>query len=224
MSPVWGFAALRGHSALYNWSFREVHAIHSGIAKLNEARCCFAIPSQENGCSCWHDGGGKSAIGKALAERLGVAFLDSDTEIEAASNMTIAEIFETYGEAFFREKEAQGIARLVNEEKGVLSTGGGAFLVEENRRMISDSGVAGWLNADLDLLWQRVRHKDTRPLLRTPDPRATLAEIFAERAPVYAMADVAVRSAPDLSIEAMVDRVIETLAQARPDVLEVGHA
>ena len=169
-------------------------------------------------------GAGKTAVGRALAARLAVPFLDSDAEIETAANMTVPEIFARDGEPFFRKKEAQVIARLLDEERGVLSTGGGAFLVEENRRMISDSGVSVWLNADLDLLWQRVRHKDTRPLLRTPDPRATLAEIFAERAPVYAMADVAVRSAPDLSIEAMVDRVIETLAQARPDVLEVGHA
>ncbi|MEO0503476.1 MAG: shikimate kinase [Pseudomonadota bacterium] len=169
-------------------------------------------------------GAGKTAVGRALAARLAVPFLDSDAEIETAANMTVPEIFARDGEPFFRKKEAQVIARLLDEERGVLSTGGGAFLVKENRRMISDSGVSVWLNADLDLLWQRVRHKDTRPLLRTPDPRATLAEIFAERAPVYAMADVAVRSAPDLSIEAMVDRVIETLAQARPDVLEVGHA
>ena len=169
-------------------------------------------------------GAGKTAVGRALAARLAVPFLDSDAEIETAANMTVPEIFARDGEPFFRKKEAQVIARLLDEERGVLSTGGGAFLVEENRRMISDSGVSVWLNADLDLLWQRVRHKDTRPLLRTPDPRATLAEIFAERAPVYAMADVAVRSAPDLSIEAMVDRVIDTLAQARPDVLEVGHA
>lgn len=169
-------------------------------------------------------GAGKTAVGRALAARLAVPFLDSDAEIETAANMTVPEIFARDGEPFFRKKEAQVIARLLQEERGVLSTGGGAFLVDENRRMISDKGVSVWLNADLDLLWQRVRHKDTRPLLRTPDPRATLAKIFAARAPVYAMADVAVRSAPDLSIEAMVDRVVETLAQARPDVLEVVHA
>ncbi|MEO0666824.1 MAG: shikimate kinase [Pseudomonadota bacterium] len=169
-------------------------------------------------------GAGKTAVGRALAARLAVPFLDSDAEIETAANMTVPEIFARDGEPFFRKKEAQVIARLLDEERGVLSTGGGAFLVDENRRMISDRGVSVWLNADLDLLWQRVRHKDTRPLLRTSDPRATLAEIFAARAPVYAMADVAVRSAPDLSIEAMVDRVVETLAQARPDVLEMGHA
>ncbi|MEL7262048.1 MAG: shikimate kinase [Pseudomonadota bacterium] len=169
-------------------------------------------------------GAGKTAVGRALATRLDVPFLDSDAEIETAANMTVPEIFTRDGEPFFRKKEAQVIARLLDEERGVLSTGGGAFLVEDNRAMISARGVSVWLNADLDLLWQRVRHKDTRPLLRTPDPRATLAELYAARAPVYALADVAVRSEPDLSIEAMVDRVIETLLRTRPDVLEEDNA
>ncbi|MEM7631076.1 MAG: shikimate kinase [Pseudomonadota bacterium] len=169
-------------------------------------------------------GAGKTAVGRALATRLDVPFLDSDAEIETAANMTVPEIFTRDGEPFFRKKEAQVIARLLDEERGVLSTGGGAFLVEDNRAMISARGVSVWLNADLDLLWQRVRHKDTRPLLRTPDPRATLAELYAARAPVYALADVAVRSEPDLSIEAMVDRVIDTLLRTRPDVLEEDNA
>lgn len=169
-------------------------------------------------------GAGKTAVGRALATRLDVPFLDSDAEIETAANMTVPEIFTRDGEPFFRKKEAQVIARLLDEERGVLSTGGGAFLVEDNRAMISARGVSVWLNADLDLLWQRVRHKDTRPLLRTPDPRATLAELYAARAPVYALADVAVRSEPDLSIEAMVDRVINTLLRTRPDVLEEDNA
>ncbi|MEL7125425.1 MAG: shikimate kinase [Pseudomonadota bacterium] len=169
-------------------------------------------------------GAGKTAVGRALATRLDVPFLDSDAEIETAANMTVPEIFTRDGEPFFRKKEAQVIARLLDEERGVLSTGGGAFLIEDNRAMISARGVSVWLNADLDLLWQRVRHKDTRPLLRTPDPRATLAELYAARAPVYALADVAVRSEPDLSIEAMVDRVIETLLRTRPDVLEEDNA
>ena len=169
-------------------------------------------------------GAGKTAVGRALAARLDVPFLDSDAEIEAAANMTVPEIFERDGEPFFRLKERQVIGRLLEEERGILSTGGGAFLLPENREMISARGVSLWLNADLDLLWQRVRHKDTRPLLRTADPRATLAEIYAVRAPIYALADVSVKSEPDLSIEEMVDRVIETLLRDRSDVLEVEHA
>lgn len=165
-------------------------------------------------------GAGKTAVGRALALRLGVPFLDSDAEIEAAANMTVPEIFERDGEPFFRSKETQVISRLLDEERGILSTGGGAFLAEENRANITERGVSVWLNANLDLLWQRVRHKDTRPLLRTSDPRATLGEIYATRVPLYALADVTVASLPDLSIEEMVDRVVSTLLAERPDVLE----
>ena len=169
-------------------------------------------------------GAGKTAVGRALAARLGVPFLDSDAEIEAAANMTVPEIFERDGEPFFRAKETQVISRLLDEARGVLSTGGGAFLAEVNRSNITARGVSVWLNADLDLLWQRVRHKDTRPLLRTADPRATLADIFDARVPLYALADVAVVSLPELSIEEMVDRVIAALLRERPDVLEYADA
>jgi len=165
-------------------------------------------------------GAGKTAVGRALAQRIGVPFLDSDAEIEAAASLTVPEIFERDGEPFFRSKETQVISRLLDTECCVLSTGGGAFLAQENRENISESGVSVWLNADLDLLWQRVRHKDTRPLLRTPDPRATLAEIYAARVPLYALADVTVVSLPNLSIEEMVNRVIAKLVSDRPDVLE----
>lgn len=169
-------------------------------------------------------GAGKTAVGRALAARLAVPFVDSDAEIETAANMTVPEIFERDGEPFFRAKETQVISRLLDEARGVLSTGGGAFLAEVNRANITARGVSVWLNADLDLLWQRVRHKDTRPLLRTVNPRATLAEIYAARVPLYALADVSVVSLPDLSIEQMVDRVIATLVADRPDVLELEHA
>ena len=126
-------------------------------------------------------GSGKSAIGTALSRRLDVPFLDSDAEIEAAANMTIAEIFAAYDEAFFREKEAQVIARLLDTETGVLSTGGGAFLRPENREAISKQGIAVWLRADIELLWSRVRHKTTRPLLLTENPRATLESLCHAR-------------------------------------------
>lgn len=163
-------------------------------------------------------GSGKTAIGTALARRLGVPFRDSDDEIVRAANMTIAEIFARDGEPFFRQKEAQVIARLLDGPPGVLSTGGGAFLREENRAAIARQGLALWLDADLDLLWSRVRHKDTRPLLRTPDPRATLAALYEARVPYYALADIAVKAVPGASIEEMTDRVVVALG-ARPDVL-----
>lgn len=164
-------------------------------------------------------GAGKTAVGRALALRLGVPFLDSDAEIETAANMTVPEIFVRDGEPFFRAKENQIISRLLDEERGVLSTGGGAFLSEANRHMISERGISIWLNADLNVLWGRVRHKQTRPLLRTGNPRATLGEIYQARVPIYALADLAVTSGAKVSIEDMVDRVLDALAR-RPDVLE----
>lgn len=164
-------------------------------------------------------GAGKTAVGRAVAVKLGVPFLDSDAEIEAAANLSVPEIFQRDGEAFFRKRESEVIRRLLETQSGILSTGGGAYLAEGNRKNISDKGVALWLDADLDLLWNRVRHKDTRPLLRTPDPRATLSEIFDKRTPVYALAELRVSCAKGLSIEAMAERVIETLL-TRGDVLE----
>ncbi|ASM72533.1 MULTISPECIES: shikimate kinase [Roseobacteraceae] len=164
-------------------------------------------------------GAGKTAVGKALAAKLGVPFLDSDHEIEAAANMTVPEIFERDGEPFFRIKETQVISRLLDSSRGVLSTGGGAFLSAENRQNISQRGVSVWLDADLPLLWQRVRYKDTRPLLRNPDPKAKLTSLYETRVPIYKLADLHVASKPSYSIEKMADRVIAALL-TRPDVLE----
>ena len=164
-------------------------------------------------------GAGKTAVGQALARALAVPFLDSDEEIRRAANMDIAEIFSRDGEEFFRDREAEVIARLLESERCVLSTGGGAFLAERNRQAIHRAGVAVWLNAPLDLLWERVRHKDTRPLLHTPDPRATLAEIYARRVPVYALADLSVPARAEYSIARMADEVVKAL-KTRPDVLE----
>ena len=163
-------------------------------------------------------GAGKTAIGAALGAKLGVPFLDSDAEIEAASNLTIAEIFERDGEPFFRDKEGQVITRLLSGTPVVLSTGGGAYLQPQNRKAISSEGVAVWLDADLDLLWSRVKHKTTRPLLRTDNPKATLTEIFNARKDIYALADVTVKAETGLSIDAMTERVIKALVE-RPDVL-----
>ncbi len=163
-------------------------------------------------------GAGKTAVGKALASRLGVPFLDSDAAIVEAANMSIAEIFARDGEAFFRAKETQVIGRLLEGTPGVLSTGGGAFLSEENRDIIARKGVAVCLKAELDVLWNRVRHRDTRPLLKTPNPYGTLRALFEARAPIYAMADLVVETDAHVAIDATVDRVIAALV-TRPDVL-----
>ncbi|CUH53072.1 shikimate kinase [Shimia marina] len=165
-------------------------------------------------------GAGKTAVGRALAAKLDVPFIDSDAEIEKAANMSIAEIFARDGEPFFRQKESQVIARLLEDERCILSTGGGAYLAEGNRAVISERGVAVWLDADVDLLWSRVKHKDTRPLLRTDNPRQTLEEIFAARVPLYSQADLPVPAEAGLSIEEMADRVAHALLERRADVLE----
>ena len=165
-------------------------------------------------------GAGKTAVGRALAAKLGVPFVDSDHEIEAAANLTVPEIFERDGEPFFRKRETEVISRLLDKEPCILSTGGGAFLAEANRENISARGGSVWPDADLDLLWNRVRYKTSRPLLRTADPRGTLTELYEKRVPIYRLADMTVASTPALSIDAMAQRVVDALAD-RPDVLEV---
>lgn len=168
-------------------------------------------------------GAGKTAIGKALAQHLDVAFMDSDAEIEKAANMSIAEIFERDGEAFFRQKETQVISRLLDQEGVILSTGGGAFMSGTNRELMSQKGVSVWLDADLDVLWKRVQHKDTRPLLRTPNPFETLKSIYEARTGIYALADVVIKARAEYSIEQTMNAVLDGLA-ARPDVLEMKNA
>lgn len=165
-------------------------------------------------------GAGKTAVGTALARLLGVSFRDSDDEISRAANRSIAEIFERDGEPFFRKRETEVLGRLLRGEPGVLSTGGGAFLAPVNRDLIHDQGISVWLRADLDLLWNRVRHKTTRPLLRTENPRETLRTLYEARLPAYAQADLTVDAQADLSVEDMAHRVVEALL-TRPDVLEV---
>lgn len=167
-------------------------------------------------------GAGKTAVGKALAAALEVPFLDSDAEIEKAANMSVQEIFARDGEPFFRRKEAQVITRLLETQKGILSTGGGAFLADANRAAITEKGVSVWLNADVEVLWNRVKGRDTRPLLKTANPYETLREIYQARVPSYSLADVTVRSDGDASIDKMAGRVIASLAEQRPDVLEIA--
>ena len=167
-------------------------------------------------------GAGKTAIGKLVAARLGVPFLDSDQELVRAANMSIAEIFERDGEPFFRLKETQVLERLLKGPPCVLSTGGGAYLSAENRRLISEFGVAVWLKADLDLLWDRVKHKDTRPLLRVPKPKEKLRELYEARMPFYQKAEIAVEAERGLSLEQMTDKVVRALlADPKSGVKEV---
>lgn len=164
-------------------------------------------------------GAGKTAVGTALARNLGVPFVDSDEEIVRAADRSIAEIFARDGEAFFRARETEVLSRLLKGDPVVLSTGGGAFLSETNRKLILEHGVSVWLKADLDLLWQRVRHKTTRPLLHTANPRETLRTLYEARQPLYQLAEITVTASSELSVEDMARRVMDAMA-ARPDVLE----
>lgn len=164
-------------------------------------------------------GSGKTAIGRELAHRLGVAFLDSDAALEEAAALSISEIFGRDGEAFFRDREIEVIDRLMSGPPAILSTGGGAFMSERTRNLIADKGVAVWLDADLATLWDRVRHKDTRPLLRTADPYATLLSLMDVRGPIYAQAGLHVSVGPDESIAETTQGVIDVLVQD-PSILE----
>jgi shikimate kinase len=139
-------------------------------------------------------GAGKTKIGRRLATRLNLPFFDSDEEIEAAAGETIEEIFANRGEAVFRDGERRVIARLLQGPVQVLSTGGGAFMDPGTRRIIAARGVSVWLRAGLDVLFARVSRRTNRPLLKTPDPRAVLADLIDRRYPIYAEADVTIDS------------------------------
>lgn len=156
-------------------------------------------------------GAGKTSIGRRLAQRLHTPFVDSDAEIEAAANATIAEIFERDGEAAFRAGERRVIARLLNDGIQVLATGGGAFIDPETRARMRAQAVVVWLRADIETLLKRVARKKTRPLLNTGDPREILERLMQQRYPIYAEADLVVDS-ENGSPQATVDLVLEALA------------
>src|SRR6201984_2500659 len=129
-------------------------------------------------------GAGKSTIGRRLAARLRLPFVDADSEIEAAAGMTIPEIFEVHGEPHFRDGEARVIARLLESGPAVLATGGGSFMREETRQRVREKAVSIWLKADADIIMRRVKRRADRPLLQTEDPAATVSRLLEQRAPV----------------------------------------
>jgi shikimate kinase len=155
-------------------------------------------------------GAGKSSVGKRLAAALAIPFCDADTEIEQAAGLSIAEIFQRYGEPHFRDREAAVIARLLGGGAQVLATGGGAYMNAETRRLIRDKGVSVWLKADLETLMRRVRRRSDRPLLKTPDPEATMRGLIEARYPVYAEADLVIDSL-DGPHEAAVDAILNAI-------------
>ncbi len=155
-------------------------------------------------------GAGKSSVGRRLAARLGIPFVDADAEIEIAAGMAIAEIFEQHGEPYFRAGEARVIARLLESGPQVLATGGGAFINPDTRAAIGQKGVSIWLKAELDVLMRRVKRRADRPLLQTEDPAATLKKLMADRYPIYAQADMTVQSR-DIPHEKIVEEILESL-------------
>jgi shikimate kinase len=164
-------------------------------------------------------GAGKTCIGRELARRLGVDFVDADAEIESAANCSIEEIFRVYGEKEFREGERRVIARLLNGPVHVLATGGGAFMDVETRARIREKAISIWLRADLELLVSRVARRNNRPLLKTGDPREILQRLIDERYPVYAEADIIVdsgREAPEVTS----DRVLAALRTHLADEMD----
>ena len=157
-------------------------------------------------------GAGKSCIGRRLAARLDLPFVDADRAIEEAAGCSIPELFERHGEQAFRDGERRVIRRLLDGPVRVLAAGGGAFMDPQTRAAIRARAVSVWLRADLELLLRRVQRRSDRPLLQVDDPRGRLAELMAERHPIYAEADIAVDSA-DGPPEATLERVLAALRE-----------
>ena len=157
-------------------------------------------------------GSGKSAIGRRLAARLDLAFVDVDEEIERAAGKPITDIFKDHGEAHFRDGERKVIARLLASGPQVLATGGGALMVEETRDNIRRSGISIWLKAELPVLMRRVLKRNTRPLLEK-EPEGVMRQLMETRYPIYATADITVESR-DLPHDTIVGEIIEALAKS----------
>ncbi|NEI70487.1 shikimate kinase [Rhizobium lusitanum] len=157
-------------------------------------------------------GAGKSSIGRLLAQQLGIPFVDTDVEIERVSRMTITELFAAYGEQEFRALETRVIKRLLRGGPRVVSTGGGAFINDSTRMHVKRGSLSVWLKADLDVLWDRVNKRDTRPLLKTENPKQTLENLMNARYPIYAEADLTVLSR-DVGKEVMVKEVLAAIAE-----------
>ncbi|ASK86985.1 shikimate kinase 1 [Sphingorhabdus sp. SMR4y] len=155
-------------------------------------------------------GVGKTTVGRRLAKRLGLDFVDADEEIEQAAGLTVEEIFNRFGEDYFRDGERRVIARLMDGERQIIATGGGAFMNPETRALIQEKALSIWLDADLDTLVKRVARRNTRPLLKSGDPAKILADLAEIRNPVYATAHIHIMG-NDSPHEITVEKIIEAL-------------
>jgi shikimate kinase len=166
-------------------------------------------------------GAGKSAIGRKLAQRLNLPFVDADAEIERAAGMSISDIFAKHGEPYFRAGEARVIARLLEGGPQVLATGGGAFMHPQSREAIRAKGISVWLKADYDVLMKRIKRRGDRPMLKTEDPGETLRRLMQERDPIYAEADVIVHSR-DVPHEIIIAEIISAVAPRLEEIRAIS--
>jgi shikimate kinase len=170
-------------------------------------------------------GAGKSAIGRRLAHRLGLPFVDADDEIERAAGCTISEFFERFGETEFRNGERRVISRLLEGPPHVLSTGGGAYIDAATRALMRERALTVWLRADLDVLYDRIKKRSHRPLLRQGDPREILGRLMEQRYPIYAEADLVVESTaqpPDRTTEQVIEALRRHLTPQSPEPTAAG--
>src|ERR1700682_312847 len=187
-------------------------AIQTGVAREPSATAILSLLGSRSIVLVGMMGVGKSSIGRRLAERLGVPFVDADAEIEKAAGMSIADIFARHGEADFRSGESRLIARPLDGGPQVLATGGGAVMNADTRAAIKAKGVSIWLSAEFDVLMRRInKRKNDRPLLQTADPAATLRELLVAREPAYAQADLTVQSR-EVPHDAIVFEIMTSLA------------
>ena len=188
--------------------------MHNGAAALQDSALIAAL-GRRSIVLVGMMGAGKSSIGRRLAGRLGIPFVDADVEIEKAADMSISEIFAAHGEAYFRAGESRVILRLLEAGPQVLATGGGAFMNPETRAAIRAKGISVWLRATLEVLSRRIKRRGDRPLLKDADPIETLRRLIDERYPTYAEADITVESR-DVPHDSIVEEIIAGLcAQVR---------
>jgi shikimate kinase len=186
-------------------------ALQNGSAERASAAAILSLLGSRSIVLVGMMGVGKSSIGRRLAARLGVPFVDADAEIEKAAGMSIADIFARHGEVDFRSGEARVIARLLDGGPQVLATGGGAVMNADTRTAIKVKGVSIWLSAEFEVLMRRInKRKNDRPLLQTADPAATLRELLVAREPVYAQADLTVQSR-EVPHDAVVSEIMTAL-------------